>query len=434
MTLLSSVRDFCRRHGKQRCWIALSGGLDSRVLLDLCHAASAELNLEFHVIHVHHGLQQAADAWAQQCEEYSRLYGFAFHLRRISINTTDMSLEEAARAARYQTFSDFMQTDDLLLTAHHQDDQAETVLLQLFRGAGPKGLAAMPTIKAFAGGWHGRPLLNISRSELLAYANERSLQWIEDPSNQQTTLTRNFIRHDILPLLKSRWPSIEETLARSASHCAEAQGLLEAAANEKLAGMEGSRPGTLSVSKLSAFEPSWQRLLLRSWIQGQGYVLPDTSKISSIQTSVLAAAWDRNPCVDWDGTEVRRHRDDLHILAAARRVPAEGAWEWDFASALSLAGSGILSACQVVGRGLRSDIGSVTVQFRAPGASVRLANRGHLSLKNLLQEWGVPPWERNAIPLIFSGDRLVQALGYYLDPAEAAGEGRSGWELKLEET
>ena len=201
-----------------------------------------------------------------------------------------------------------MEEGDLLLTAHQQDDQAETVCLQLLRGAGPKGLAAMPHIKPFARGWHARPLLTIPRSALHAYAQCHQLKWVEDESNENTDLTRNFIRHDVLSLLKTRWPTVGGMIARSGAHCAESQALLEDYALEECKNLQGSRLHTLSVQKLLKCSVAKQRLVLRTWIAQQGYLSPDTKKFLTIQEDVLTASWDRLPVVSWAGAELRRYR------------------------------------------------------------------------------------------------------------------------------
>jgi tRNA(Ile)-lysidine synthase len=387
----------------------------------------------FHVIHVHHGLSRHADEWAEKCKLMCQHYHFDYHVKHLKLeHAIGDSLEESAREARYQVFAAFMKDDDLLLTAHHQDDQAETLLLQLLRGAGPKGLSAMPVMKPFARGFHARPMLSFARHEILAYAKARQLTWVEDESNENRSFTRNFIRHDIMPLLKSRWPKVENAMARSAMHCAESQSLLEEIAHDKLKVMQGSRSGTLSVVALLSQSEPWQRLLLRAWIERRGYALPDTNKINSIQKTVLQSAWDRTPCVRWQTTEVRRHRDDIYILEAGSHFAIDDVWEWDMTTTLSLATAGRLLAIPKVGSGLRAGIGMVTVRFRVPGEAVMLSARGRLSLKNLFQEWRVPVWERGIIPLIFCGEKLIEVLGYFVDPDYAAKEDEAGVELKLE--
>lgn len=393
MTLAASVRDFCLRHGKKHIWIALSGGLDSRVLLDLCHTIRSDVPCLFRVIHVHHGLSPQADQWVEQCAAVCLEYDVEFNLAHAHLkNKLGDSLEESARKARYDLFASFLAADDLLLTAHHQDDQAETLLLQLLRGSGPKGLSAMPALKPFATGFHGRPLLNFSRQQLVSYAEERQLSWVEDESNDDCALTRNFIRHDVMPVFKRRWPTVESTLARSAQHCAEAQSLLDEVANERLATVQGVASRTLSVSKLLSYSESWQRLLLRSWIIQSGFSLPPSTKLISIQKTILRSAQDKMPCVRWRGAEMRRYRDDIHLISEVLCVPE-------------------------VGQGLRLEMSDVTIRNRMPGESVEVLARGRVSLKNLFQEWQVPTWERGNLPLLFCGNKLIQVPGYFKDPA-----------------
>lgn len=411
--MLDAIRDFCLRHGKHRIFIALSGGLDSCVLLNLCARLRHALPFEFHAVHVHHGLSCHADQWVQQCAELCNAFQIPFHLHHLDIQlAAGDSLEEQARQWRYQVFKDLLQEQDLLLTAHHQDDQAETVLLQLMRGAGPKGLAAMPSIKHFAKGWHGRPLLHYSRRQLMVYANEHELSWCEDESNENRNFTRNFIRHDVMPVLKSRWPAAESVLARSAAHCAETQTLLEDAAREKLTSVAGSRPNTLSAAKLNAMSAEWQRQLLRVWILQRGFLLPDTDKLLTLQTSVLQSAWDKMPCVQWEGAEIRRHRDDIHIMTPLADDAFTGSWQWDGIAPLALPSGHVLSTELINDQLLKKNV-SYTVRYRELGETVTLGKRGRIALKNLFQEWSVPTWERGRLPLIFCGDQLVQVVGYF---------------------
>ena len=314
MSLLNAVRIFCSQFNEyagvtaehNTFWIAYSGGLDSHVLLSLCSQLRKEMKL-MRAIHVNHGISPNANSWANHCKKICESYDIQFIERTISLDLkAGDSLEEAARNKRYAVFAEYLEEGDVLLTAHHQDDQAETVLLQLLRGAGLKGLSAMPEIKSFARGHHGRPLLAFAREDLLQYAKEHQLIWIEDESNQDASLSRNFIRHEILAKLTLRWPSAAACIARSASHCAENQMLLEAFSRE--VNVQGSRENTLSVARLLQFSPEKQRFFLRSWIHQLKYPLPDSKKMETIQRDVLFAAWDSSPLVKWGDVMLRRHR------------------------------------------------------------------------------------------------------------------------------
>jgi tRNA(Ile)-lysidine synthase len=432
VSLLLSLRHFFNQHGLERTyWMAYSGGLDSHVLLSLCARLRKEMALTIRAIHINHGFSSHAKQWASHCALICQKEAIDYVERTLTIPLrAGDSLEEVARKARYAAFADCLHPGDMLLTAHHQDDQAETVLMQLVRGAGLKGLSAMPVIKPFAdASFHGRPLLAFSRSSLADYAKEQGLIWVEDESNQQSKLTRNFMRHEVLGLLKTRWPSVANTLARSAQHCAEAQTLLNEFALTLCATLQGSRAGTLSVHKLLELDPQKQRLVLRAWIQKLGFALPDAKKLATIQATVITAAWDRNPCVRWQDVEVRRYRDDLYVMASSSQLMTEQVITWHLAQPLKL-GTDRLYAEKVQGRGLHSDIHTISIRFRQDGDVVTLPLRGRHTLKKLFQEWGVPPWERDRLPLIYLGEKLIGVLGYFLDQAYTAKGEQWGWELK----
>lgn len=417
MTLLARIQEFFLTQGLEKnYWIAYSGGLDSHVLLTLCLEARQSLPLQLRVIHINHQLSPHAHAWAKQCEDNCKLHSVEFHQKKVEIDLkVGDSLEEKARLARYAVFAECLAKNDVLLTAHHQDDQAETMLLQLLRGAGPNGLAAMPSQKTFANGIHARPLLSFSRDELHQYAIQQELTWIEDESNANTKLSRNYIRHEILPLLKKHWPAASATMARSALHCAESQMLLETFAQCSMQDILGSQPGTLSISKLLLQPIPAQRLFLRLWIKQQGSNVPNTKKLETIMSNVLMASIDSAPCVAWADVEVRRYRDDLFLLKALSPFDLTAKWEWNLNQSLTIAGVGTLHA--TMGEmGLRADLGEITVGFRQGGEVVNLPNRKRHTLKNLFQEWGVPPWLRDRIPLLFFGDKCIAAIGYFIDP------------------
>lgn len=430
MTLLAALRDFCREQGLERTyWVAYSGGVDSHVLLSLCLALRSELNLRLRVIHINHGLSPHAKAWAAHCARVCQQYAVDYVEETVTLDLQH-GVEEAARHARYAAFARHLAQHDILLTAHHEEDQAETILLQLLRGAGLKGLAAMPVKKAFASGFHGRPLLSFTRAAIEDYAKAADLTWIEDESNEAVRFTRNFIRHEMIARLKTRWPTVTQTLSRSASHCAEALQLLDEFAKEACRQAQGSQENTLSVQKLLLLDTKKQRLVLRAWIQLHHYPLPNTKKLYAIQSQMLQAAVDRLPCITWQQVEMRRYRDDLYLMESKAHPDTEQVIAWAATKTPLEIGMGLLRAEKTKGRGLRANIPSLTIRFRQSGESVTLHGRGRHTLKNLFQEWGVPPWERARVPLIFSEQTLIGALGYFLDDAYAAKEDEMGWELK----
>ncbi len=431
MKSLKALQDFFIEKGVDKTyWVAYSGGLDSHVLLALCSQISKELPLKIHAIHVHHGLSPHADSWAAHCEKTCHELEIPFIQKRVTLNlNAGASIEEVARAARYQAFISCLNTDDVLLTAHHQDDQAETYLMQLLRGAGPKGLAAMPLSKPLGKGLHVRPLLSFSREELQTYAEEINLHWIEDESNANSKFARNFLRNEILPLLKNRWPSVSETICRSALHCANAQAALDELISDLYESVQGNKPDTLSVTKLQTLKFTQQSLVLRYWIEKQGYLLPNAKKLTAIQQEVLTAAIDRKPCVSWGAAQVRRFRDDIYLLPHVVNEVKHQASDWQLAKPLALQDKTFLHAIPVQGEGLCANINTVSVRFRESGDSVFIAKRGRLSLKNLFQEWGVPPWERESLPLIFINETLIAAVDYFLDKNYQAKANESGYQL-----
>lgn len=434
MSLLQSFKDFCCSQGLTKTyWIGLSGGLDSQVLLLLCQALSTSHKVSFRAIHINHGLSPHAEAWAEICKTLCVTYGIDFieHKLNLAVNPGD-SLEALARDARYQAFKEYIEEGDILLTAHHQDDQAETLILQLLRGAGLKGLSAMPAIKPLGRGFHARPLLTVNRETLYAFACEHELKWIEDEMNADSKLSRNFIRKHIMPVLKTRWPTVSATISRSARHCAEAQILLDEFANGILASVRGEAADTLSVSKLSMLSNAQQQLILRAWIYQQGCRLPPTKKLVAIQKNVLEAAWDCMPCVSWDQVEVRRHKDNLYVINTSSRPALQSShMNWTLVEPLVLPDGRFLKARLVRGKGLRADVKNVTIKFRQGGEMVSLGKRGRHTLKNLFQEWNIVPWERDSIPLVYIDEELIGVIGHFLSYEWMASDHEWGWEWQL---
>lgn len=404
--------------------VAYSGGLDSHVLL---HALSS-LGLNLAAVHVHHGLSPNADLWSEHCLATCKELGVPCRVLRVRVTAAGSGREAAARSARYAALEQALGEGEMLLTAHHQDDQAETLLLMLLRGAGVAGLAAMPPLRRFAAGWLARPLLGLPRDVLRHYAETHHLSWVDDESNFDTSLDRNYLRHDLLPGLRRRWPAADRALARSAAHLAEARELLTELAVADQAGAGGSRPGTLSVAALGRLTPARRRNLLRHWIGDRGLPPPDSAHLRRIEQEVLPARADAEPCVAWPGAEVRRYRDDLHALPPTIPPPALEL-SWDPQQPLALPDGRRLVAAPALGQGLgaaRCAGARLTVRFRAGGERCAPAGRGHShELKKLFQEAGVPPWERERVPLLFVDGVLAQVVGYWICESFAAGAGEA---------
>jgi len=393
-----------------RYLVALSGGLDSVVLLHALARLRPTLGAALAAVHVHHGLQVEADAWASFCEGLCERLDVPLDLLRVRVTAGHgESLEACAREARYQTLVGTMGAGDVLLTAQHRDDQAETLLLMLLRGSGPRGLSAMPSDTPLGPGRLRRPLLGFDRSSLEAYARAEGLDWVEDPSNVDPRFDRNFLRRQVIPLLRTRWPALGRTLARSAAHCAEAQSLIDTLAREDLGPLTGSAGG-LSVSGLGSLERPRARAVLRLWIREQGFRVPDTIRLDRVLDEVLTAAGDRSPRVHWAGAELRRYRDCLSLMAPVGRPRRRRELTWDGVTELPLPGGGRLgvrfAAAGIDGRLWQDQ--PIRVRFRCGGERCRPRGRDRSqTLKRLFQEYGVPPWERERVPLVYLGDELT---------------------------
>ncbi|OGT47865.1 MAG: tRNA lysidine(34) synthetase TilS [Gammaproteobacteria bacterium RIFCSPHIGHO2_12_FULL_41_20] len=429
--LLQSLQDFFKAHTFDRTyWIAYSGGLDSHVLLHLCAQLSNSLPLSIRAIHINHQLSPHAAQWVTYTEQVCQQLYLPYISHAIALQpSSGMSLEALAREKRYAAFAHYLQPGDILLTAHQQDDQAETLLLQLLRGAGPKGLAAMPSMKPFAQGWHARPLLAFSRAELRQYAEEAQLHWIEDESNDDIALSRNYIRHEVMPVLKLHWSAVTSMLSRVATHCAEAQAVLEEIGTEDLIQLAGSMPHTLSVQRLLKLNPMRQRLALRAWLQQQGKTLPSQVKMQALQQDVLTAKWDSMPVLHWGNVELRRYRDDLYVMSCMLPVKNEH-YTWDCQQPLSLPNIGALIARKVTGQEGLCLPSTMSVRFRQGGEQVFV--RGHYhDLKKMFQEWGVPPWQRARLPLVCVENEIVTIPGFFIHQAYQAQHGESSVIIKF---
>lgn len=411
----SVLADIVRRATGKKIWLAYSGGIDSHVLLHLLATSNAAELAGFHVVHIDHGLQSESKKWAEHCA--SVCADLQVNYQCLTVNVTaiaDLGLEAAARKARYDAIATLVSPEDVVLTAQHQHDQAETLLLQLLRGAGPKGLSAMASESQLDSITLIRPLLAVAQADIIAYAKQHQLQWMEDPSNVETRWNRNYIRHDLWPLIEQRWPSAAKTLSRSAQHCAEASELMVELAQQDLP-LLLTQKNALSIAALLLLSPARQRNVLRYYIESLNFALPSTTNLQRIIAEVCLAAGDKTPLVSWIGVEVRRYQDDLYFMSplsfhnSTETTPCNGLEPVNLATGETLiwqmiAGQGLTE--KTLSRGL-------TLQFRSGGEQIVLAGQQHhKSLKHLFQQWQIPTWQRDRIPLLFCEDELVAVVGY----------------------
>ncbi len=407
--------------------VAFSGGLDSSALL---HAMSglcdSNAGLGLRAVHVDHGLQTAAAAWAEACAAFCQAHNCPLTILRLGLDPAPgASVEAEARDARYAALAGILKAGEWLLTAHHRDDQMETVLIQLLRGAGVSGLAAMPARARLGAGWHGRPLLGFDRAELAAYAEQQGLSWVADPSNSATRYDRGWLRAKVLPQLRARWPQAAATVARSASHLAQATRLLAALAESDAAGLIDD--GRLSIAGLRLLPRERQVNLLRFWIRAQGLGAPSAARFESILDDLIEARADAEPVVRWEAGELRRYRERLYAMHPLEQPPA-GDLRFDPQAPHGVelgSGLGRIALASSDQGGIDPDRArELVIRFRAGGESLRPhPGRPRKRLKKLCQEAGIVPWMRERLPLLCVGTRLLAVGDLWIDADQAVAPG-----------
>ena len=385
--------------------VGYSGGLDSTVLLNLLAAARPAGGLR--AIHVHHGLHADADRWAAHCERACAGLGVPLAVIRVNVATAGEGPEAAARAARHAAFAAALTPGEVLASAHHRDDQAETFLLRALRASGPDGLAAMRRWRAFGPGRLWRPLLDVAREDLLAYAQAHGLEWIDDPSNADVAFDRNFLRQRVLPLLRERWPHATDALARSATFCAATNELLADGDAAAFADVATVDPHCLSRVRLRTLSEARRARVLRHWIAALALPPLPANGIQRIEAEILDAREDAEPVFHWHGAVVRAWRDLLHAGWTRTPLPADWRVEWDGRAPLALPDGDTLEL-----EGAERFDAPVSVHAREGGERlVRPGRRHSHALKHVLQELGVPPWERERLPLLSGADGELLGAG-----------------------
>jgi tRNA(Ile)-lysidine synthase len=403
--------------------VALSGGVDSATLLHACQEIRTRLPaVSLRAIHVAHGLQPDAADWPASCAALCARFEVPFEAIELRLEPPPgASVEAVARDARYAALQPRVVPGEALLTAHHQDDQLETVLLQLFRGAGLAGIAAMPASTPFGRGQLIRPLLGVTRADVDAYARAAGIERIDDPMNLSPRFDRGSLRRDVIPVLRARWPSIARTVSRTARHAATAQELLDVLAAIDAA--DGVEEGRLLVARCLVLSRARQANLLRWWLRRCGLGMPSEARLHSILDDLLPARAGAQPVVTWPTGEVRRHRGWLHAMPPLGPVVRK-AWTLTAGEALEAEGVGTITLVASTGCGFSAlrYPGPFELRVRLGGERLLPAGqRVEKSVTRLLREAGTEPWLRDRIPLVYSRDSLL-AVGQRWVAATAAAE------------
>lgn len=401
-TLPDTLRQALEDHPGGSLCVAFSGGPDSSALLHALAAVPVARERGLRALHVDHGLHPHSGAWAAQAQAFCVSLGVACEVRRVEVaRDGGEGLEAAARHARYAVFAEILQPDEWLLLGHHRDDQAETVLLKLLRGAGPQGLGGMRAIRPLGRGRLWRPLLELPREVLRAYVQQYRLRCIEDPSNRDTTLARNHLRQEVLPRLRRHWPHAVDSILHSAALCRAADDSLRVRWLEALAGLRDPQRGTLDAYGWLALEPALREPLLDHWLHARGLPAPTAAQRRQIERQCGARAG-QQPCVRWPGAEL--HIWKGRLWAHAPRPPVDPCWEaaWH-GEALALPDGG-----QLVLDPARRLPAPLNVRLRRGGERIRPAGDRHTrELRDLFQQITLPPWQRATCPLLYAEGELV---------------------------
>jgi len=402
----------------EKIYIAYSGGVDSHVLLHLI-ALNPALKQKITAVYVHHGLQDEADEWAEHCRTICLGLGVSYRVVNVSIDiSSGKSLEELAREARYHALKPLLSQNDVVLLAQHREDQLETVLLQLFRGAGIQGLSGMPANISFGKGVMCRPLLDVSKQDITDYAVNNQLSWIEDPSNKSDDFDRNFLRNQIIPELKTKWPALDVTVARSARHCASAHLQLNDLAISLYEQIVDESDQTLNIQQLKGLTSDKQSLVLRQWFKVNQLRMPAEKIVLSIINEVVNAAESKNPEIKGKDYSIRRYRNRLFCLKAINldKPLSEQSWPVN-TNKIQLSDNSMLcitDSKQGIPKRLWEKA-EVLVKFRQGAEKIKLPGRdGRHTLKKLYQEKGIPPWQRSMIPLVYIDKQLAAVANLWI--------------------
>ena len=397
--------------------IAYSGGIDSTVLLHAAKRVCKDSGHTLTAIHIDHQLHADSQQWSQHCTD--QCLALNIQIKTICVDVQQFSqhgVEGAARAARYQAFENALADNEVLLTAHHADDQIETILLQLFRGSGVHGLTGCAPTRVVGNAVLIRPLLEVTRQQIEFYAEQNHLQWRDDPSNDSLVHDRNYLRHQVMPLLHVRWKGLRETITRSSQWQSESAEMLDQLAKlDASDALDAER--ALNVNKLTRLTNTRLKNVLRWWIREAGCLVPSADVLERVIIDAINSRRDCEACIRWQNNEIRKYREQLYLLAV--RMPHDTTlnYHWDLQQTLTIPSLNLtLTRDQMEQFGVNlNNLDQLSVRFRRGGEVMRPRGRGcQKELKTLFQEQGVKPWERDRIPLLFHNQQLIYVWGYWI--------------------
>jgi tRNA(Ile)-lysidine synthase len=438
----TEVERFVKHKNARRLLVALSGGVDSVSLLHKLCELRTHYDLSVAALHVDHQIQPESEQWMKHCQAQCDELKVPLKTVKLNLQDSGHGQEAAARQARYDWFHSQITPADVLVLAHHMGDQIETVLLRLFRGSGLLGLGAMHEIRQFGLGWMARPLLGVSKEEIIAYARKKDLRYIEDPSNLDTYIDRNFVRHEVLPLIRLRWPSVDQTIFRSSDHLKTIQSSLDKGAQVDLKMFLClSKPtllgdsGCIRIGDLINLDQTRIVDVLRYWIRCEGLTLPSTGKMNELMRQVFGNETMGRGGIRWKEGEFRAYRGFLYLLPVQPKLCNPATQHWQGLDAVSIKEVGVaLSVCRRRGSGIRVSFiknAPFILDWQHRARVIRPSRSHHnRTIKNLFQESGIPSWERCRLPYVYLGDDLVCIPGLAVEKAYAA----SGTEIGLEIT
>jgi tRNA(Ile)-lysidine synthase len=409
--------------------VGYSGGLDSHVLLHALVKSRHKLQADVQILglYVHHGLSPNAETWARHCQSVCEGLGAEFACIRVDVHGTGNGPEADARSARYAAFEKFLNATDTLLLAHHLDDQIETILYRLFRGSGLKGMGGMPVERVIGQSSLIRPLLSVSKQDLKIYAESKDLGWIDDESNFDMQIDRNYIRHEIVPVIRARWPAYKKTISRFAELAGADFQLLRELAEQDLDRLHKNIDAPIDLEELRRLGGSRQKNAVLHWINNTGLPMPTQIQLLELVQQLNIKRPDAIQFISWSGVEIRVFKQKAYLMEPLAELESPFIWRADEPR---LVGGRVLAAQRVKNGGLIDAGKPFSIRFRQGGERCQPQGRaGSHPLKKIFQELEVPPWVRDRTPLIYQGEELVAAAGLFVCAGHVAQEGAEGWEV-----